>query len=48
MEEKMQQLTKQCTQLRQKKQTLEDELVELNKLTRQGTTTFRSGKRKLG
>lgn len=44
MEEKMRQLTEQCSQLRQKKQTLEDELVELNKLTREGTTNFQKWK----
>lgn len=44
MEEKMQQLTEQCSQLRQKKQTLEDELVELNKLTREGTTNLQKWK----
>jgi hypothetical protein len=44
MEEKMQQLTEQCSQLRQKKQTLEDELIELKKLTRDGTTNLQKWK----
>jgi hypothetical protein len=44
MEEKMQQLTEQCSHLRQKKQTLEDELVELNKLTRDGATNLQKWK----
>lgn len=40
MEEKMQKLNEECSQLRQRRQTLEDELVELTKLTRQGTTNL--------
>jgi hypothetical protein len=44
MEEKMQQLTEECSQLRLRRQTLEDELVELNKLTREGTTNLQKWK----
>lgn len=44
MEAKMQQLTEECSQLRQKRQNLEDELVDLNKLTREGTTNLQKWK----
>jgi predicted nucleic acid-binding Zn-ribbon protein len=40
----MQQLTEECSQLRQKRQNLEDELVDLNKLTREGTTNLQKWK----
>lgn len=44
MEEKMQKLNEECSQLRQRRQTLEDELVELTKSTREGTTNLQKWK----
>lgn len=40
MEQKLQQLNEECSQLRQTRQSLEDELVNLNKSTREGTTNL--------
>lgn len=40
MEQKLQQLNEECSQLRQTKQNLEDAIVELNKSTREGTTNL--------
>ncbi len=40
MEEKLQQLNEECSRLRQMRQTLEDELVELNKSSREGNTNL--------
>ena len=44
MEEKLQQLNEECGQLRQMRQTLEDEIGELNKSTREGTTNLQKWK----
>lgn len=45
MEQKLQQLDVECQQLRQRRQTLEDELVELKKLINEGTTNLDKWKR---
>lgn len=44
MEQRLQQLNEQCAQLRTTKQSLEDELLELTKASREGTTNLQKWK----